>query len=915
MRRTWLILATLLAVAGTRESFAQPAASPSLAQRLGLTGRPADQSAAAMHYDPQVRPAAAATQTQAKRRPMAPRDMNQRGGTGKSGGTLFSKIHLPNLFGGPSADNDSAASQPPLPYDPAELNGRGPSKPNNMQRPPQARSAQPQQQTRRPAQQATGAPKQDPIAATARMTPRSSPKPSARHNELAEALSGLGSGNQAPPAVEEQTHAQTGDALPPVVSDEADLPSYLRNSGAKAAPAARASGGSNSAGAHRAAVVRSGPQTVDLNDALAEPPAPRQQVPPAPPRLSSMKGQAAASSSQSHASSTVPQTMGRLAATRRQPSTAAPVQGAPRDLADVLAPKGRQVAAAQRPAPTDSAATLGKIAAQPTPPVKMETPAPATPTTIVANPRIPAKPVKSTEATAAKGYAESTPADSAAASQITPTAPVSNIAGLLMNCSQPMIESRVEGPQRAIVGRPTQYRVTLSNTGTVVASDVIATIEAPTTADIADASASGGVVERAASEDGAAESAKVVKWQLYELQPGAEQTLSVEIIPRSGRDMHLSVRWTHAAVGGEATVELEEPKLHMEISGPNEVLYGKSQRYALTLANPGTGAAEDVAIELLPPGGDENSIVRHSVGTLAAGETKKIELELTAREAGELRMHASATATGDLKSEAEKIVLCRRPGLEVDWRGPDKQYAGAVATYFLRVRNPGTATADDVKVRLQLPTGAELVDASEGFAFDEAHQQVTWTAAGLNAGDERFMQVRCRFVTAGVNNIELSAQTADGITSSATTAAVAVVALADLKLDVVDPKGAVPVGETAVYEIRIKNRGTTAARGVNVVAMFSEGIDPTRVEGGPHTIKNGRVAFRTIDNLAAGAEAVLRIQAVAGQEGTHVFRAEVVCDDIETKLAAEETTRFFTEDSRWNDASTAYRESGETTSR
>ena len=62
--------------------------------------------------------------------------------------------------------------------------------------------------------------------------------------------------------------------------------------------------------------------------------------------------------------------------------------------------------------------------------------------------------------------------------------------------------------------------------------------------------------------------------------------------------------------------------------------------------------------------------------------------------------------------------------------------------------------------------------------------------------------------------------------------------------------------------------------------------------------------------MPAGAEIVLRIHAKATQPGTHVFRAEVVCDDLETKLAAEETTRFFVEEDRWADASAAYSRAG-----
>jgi uncharacterized repeat protein (TIGR01451 family) len=342
-------------------------------------------------------------------------------------------------------------------------------------------------------------------------------------------------------------------------------------------------------------------------------------------------------------------------------------------------------------------------------------------------------------------------------------------------------------------------------------------------------------------------------------------------------------------------------------------MFGKSQRYALTLTNPGNGAAEGVAIELTPPGGSPDSVVRHTIGMLGPGQSKKIELELTAREAGELPIKAVATATGDLRAEAVKNVLCRKAELEVDWRGPDKKFAGSVATYFFRVRNPGTATAEQVAVEVILPSGAELVKASDGQTWDEKRRAVVWGASALNAGEERFMQLECRMVQPGVNRLEVSAKAAGADLRDVKTATINVEALADLELDVADPQGVVPVGELAVYEIRIKNRGMTAARGVNVVAMFSQGLDPSHVEGGQHSIRDGRVAFRTIDDLPAGGETVLRIHAKASQSGTHVFRTEVACDELEVKLAAEETTRFFTEEERWADASTAYSDSGSTT--
>jgi hypothetical protein len=111
-----------------------------------------------------------------------------------------------------------------------------------------------------------------------------------------------------------------------------------------------------------------------------------------------------------------------------------------------------------------------------------------------------------------------------------------------------------------------------------------------------------------------------------------------------------------------------------------------------------------------------------------------------------------------------------------------------------------------------------------------------------------------------------------------------------------DPSGPVAVGEQAVYEIRVQNRGASAAKDVNIAALFSKGLEPEQVEGAMNTVADGRVTFRTIEELQAGREIVLRIRAQATEAGTHVFRAEVLCRDLEIQLAAEETTRFYADE-------------------
>lgn len=464
--------------------------------------------------------------------------------------------------------------------------------------------------------------------------------------------------------------------------------------------------------------------------------------------------------------------------------------------------------------------------------------------------------------------------------------------GVLVTSAAPAITSDIRGPRQIAIGREASYRVRLQNQGGSPAEAVVATVRIPSWAEVANTTATSGVVRQIAADD----SASILQWQIPRLNAQGGETLSLDLVPRVSRPLELGVTWTHDPVHTRTVVEVQEPKLKLEVTGPDEVLFNKSHVYRLTLSNPGTGVAENVKINLLPPGGGQETVSTFDVGDLQPGVSKTAEVELTAREAGKLSVQAVALAEGNLKSAAIKEIFCRKPELEVDWRGPETQYAGTAATYFFRVRNPGTAAADDVSVRVSLPAGAEFVSASEGHAFDNAKREVAWRVGSLGPGDDCYMELRCRVSTPGENKLSVNAATSVGDLADSKVGVTNVVALADLKLDVSDPPGPVAVGQEAVYEIRVTNRGASAAEEVNVVGLFSNGLEPETGEGAPYTVSDGRVAFRTINKLPAGQDIVLQIRAKATQPGTHVFRAEVLCRDLEIKLAAEETTRFYQDD-------------------
>jgi uncharacterized repeat protein (TIGR01451 family) len=263
-----------------------------------------------------------------------------------------------------------------------------------------------------------------------------------------------------------------------------------------------------------------------------------------------------------------------------------------------------------------------------------------------------------------------------------------------------------------------------------------------------------------------------------------------------------------------------------------------------------------------------------------------------AGKAGVLLVKATAAADGNLTAEAAKEVLVRRANLVIEVVAPEAEYAGNPANFLVRVINDGNAPAEDVTINTVLPEGAEYVSSSGEGRFEQKQGRVRWDIASLAAGQMREYHLTAKLHSPGENRLHTAAQDKSDLGAVADVQT-AVIARADLKLFVADPKGPVPVGEETVYELTIRNRGTQAAEAIEAVIFFSEGIEPIRVEGADHEIGSGQVAFKTIPQIKADGEIVLKVTARADRPGNHVFRAEVLCRSIGTKLAAEETTHFY----------------------
>ncbi len=167
---------------------------------------------------------------------------------------------------------------------------------------------------------------------------------------------------------------------------------------------------------------------------------------------------------------------------------------------------------------------------------------------------------------------------------------------VLVQSASPALALKVTGPPTIAVGKGAEYRIEISNPGTLAAEDVAVLIDVPVWAEVAGADATVG----AARFEPIVDEVGRLKWGVFPLSAGGSETLTLKITPRQSRPLDLAVHFTHKPHAELAQIEVQEPKLEMALSGPLEVHFGETKTYTIVVSNPGSGPVENVVVNLLP---------------------------------------------------------------------------------------------------------------------------------------------------------------------------------------------------------------------------------------------------------------------------------------------------------------------------
>jgi uncharacterized repeat protein (TIGR01451 family) len=448
---------------------------------------------------------------------------------------------------------------------------------------------------------------------------------------------------------------------------------------------------------------------------------------------------------------------------------------------------------------------------------------------------------------------------------------------------RPSLEVQKYAPAEIQVGKPAKFVVQVRNVGTQGAEKVTIRDEIPEGTRLVS-------TMPAAETDGTQ-----IVWTFDKLSPGEDRTVEMQVMPTAEGEIGSVATVSYSAQASVKT-KCTMPQLAIRMTAPAKVMVGQQQRVKIELRNPGSGDATGVMLfENVPP------TVKHAagpalefeIGTLPAGETRELELVLTAEKAGKTVNVLSARADGNLQVQQQVEFEVVAPELSVDVNGPERRYLERPATYEVSVENPGTAPAHDVQIVTKLPKGMKFLRANNMGEYDAATHAVYWSLAELPEGEKGTVEVVAMPIEAGPQTLAVEGRAGQGL-ADATQRQIVIDGLAAIMFEVRDLEDPIEVGRETGYEIRVVNQGTKAATNVQIAVKLPAGMQLVSAEGETqHVEQQGTVIFEPLEQLAAKADTVYRVRVQGTAAGDQRVTVEVNTDDLAQPIRREESTLVF----------------------
>ena len=316
----------------------------------------------------------------------------------------------------------------------------------------------------------------------------------------------------------------------------------------------------------------------------------------------------------------------------------------------------------------------------------------------------------------------------------------------LEGLQSPQLTIQKAAPKEIQVNKPAVFRTTVRNVGQVAAGEVEVRDQVPK-----------GTTLMSTTPRASRNPRGELVWSLGTLRPGEEAVVEMQVNPIAEGEIG-SVATVHFGADASVRCLATRPRLAMQVSAPKQVMIGEQLAVSIVISNPGTGVATGVMLEdripagLKHPNGDN---LEYPVGNLKPGESRKVDLPLTATRPGPINNVLVVRGDGNLQAEDKRAIEIIAPALDVAMEGPKKRYLEREATYQFSVKNPGTAAARQVELVAYLPAGLKFVNANNAGSYDSSSRSVRWRLEELPANEEGSVELVTLPIEAGQQAIRL----------------------------------------------------------------------------------------------------------------------------------------------------------------
>jgi uncharacterized repeat protein (TIGR01451 family) len=287
--------------------------------------------------------------------------------------------------------------------------------------------------------------------------------------------------------------------------------------------------------------------------------------------------------------------------------------------------------------------------------------------------------------------------------------------------------------------------------------------------------------------------------------------------------------------------------------------------------------------------------LEYEVGDLKPGESKHLELKLTAVQPGAVTNVLVARADVNVKTEDRWDLEVLSPQLQLGVEGPKRRFLDREASYIVSVANPGTAPAKQVALVAQLPPGLKFVRTNNSGQYDDATRSVHWLLEELPIKDKGTVELVSLPVDIGEQTLRVRATAERGLTSGKEHP-VAIDGIAAAMFEVKDTRDPVEVNGETTYEINVHNQGSKESTKIQITVTLPPDLRFVAAEGPSRHASDGnanRVVFESLPRLAAKADTTYRVRVQGLKPGDQRIRVQLLTGEIQTPITKEESTQVY----------------------